>query len=322
MNQSKIISGSRWVPDSDLPTHAGQRQLPDADYFMPPPLEIGKLVSAGTTLDQSARLLSPKTLWLFIGGLGILVMLFICLAMDNFKGFSLDSIPIAGFSALGLMWGAWELTKTKISKNYCSYIGKKGLAEYELIGDRVSRPKESLFRFRDASYLYRSTTDWYGMGIYTSSNYSCTWRTNVGSAFQIAGEFRRKKNVPLPEHDRWYFANTADLVWTDYLLSTIDKQLTQNGHVEFVLLTQDDLVSLRVGHDFFEFVSKKDGSQRVMRSDIQRILLNSGNLKFEHKDPAWWSRKGTLSLEYDRVPNSRVFEMCLKEWLNIRLQVQ
>jgi hypothetical protein len=127
------------------------------------------------------------------------------------------------------------------------------------------------------------------------------------------------QNEALPEHDRWYFANTADLAWTDYLLSTIDTELARNGYVEFVLLTQDDLVSLRVGHDFLEFVSKKDGTQRVMRSDIQRVSLNSENFQFKHRDPAWWSRRGTLVFEYDRGPNSRVFEMCLKEWLNIKL---
>ena len=324
MNKSNPVSEFRWAPNPDWQTHTGQRQLLDVDFFMPPPPEIGALVSASTTLVRSTKLISEKKLISIILNIGIVIMLAMTLSFSWSRGSStklfLESIIISALSTIGLMGGIWYLMIDKIPKNYCSYIGEKGLAEYELTGDRTGHPKENLLMFTDGSRLYTNVTNWYASGIYFDTSYCYTWIKNTGKSFQITGSSRTKKNVPLTENDRWHFANTSDLAWTNYLISTIDTQLAQNGYIEFVLLsTKDDLESLRVGPDFLEFVSKKDGSQRVIRSDIQNMAIDGENLQFKHQDRSWWYKRGSLIFQYDRIPNHRVFEICLREWLNIEL---
>jgi hypothetical protein len=66
-----------------------------------------------------------------------------------------------------------------------------------------------------------------------------------------------------------------------------------------------------------EFVTKKDGAQRVMVADMRDILLGSGTFQFKHQDSRWWSGKGKYSFQYSNIPNANVFLICLKQFAGI-----
>lgn len=196
----------------------------------------------------------------------------------------------------------------------CSYVGTDGLISYELVKSRSAMPKESLLLFTDAHSLYTKTTRNYTNGIYSGTDYAYTWKKNSGNQHVITGSYHSEKIAP-EAGNKWYFANIAESVWSSYLLSNLDLELEQNGYVEFPI--GGALQAVRVGNGFMEFVTKKDGAQRVMVSEMRDITLGSGTFQFKHQDAKWWSGKGKFSFEYANIANARVFLICLKELTGI-----
>jgi hypothetical protein len=199
-------------------------------------------------------------------------------------------------------------------KHTCSYVGTKGLISYKLLDSRSAMPKENLLLFTDAHSLYTKTTHSYTNGIYMSTDYTYTWKKNSGNEYVINGSYHSEKSSP-KDGDNWHFANISESVWSSYLLSTIDDEIARNGYVEFPI--SGALQAVRVGEGFMEFVTKKDGAQRVMVSDMRDISLGSGTFQFKHQDARWWSGKGKYSFEYANIPNARVFLICLSELAGI-----
>ena len=50
--------GVSWQPAADVVDHNGEPLGVDSDFFCPPPLELGKVISARTTLKKSKQ---PKS---------------------------------------------------------------------------------------------------------------------------------------------------------------------------------------------------------------------------------------------------------------------
>jgi hypothetical protein len=304
MNKSNPTRSSSWQPSPDVKSHSGSPPNADADFFMPPPPTIGALISADTTLKISTGNPMPEFLrWAIIiiaSGLSFIVILF---------GFHNAFFALVGAGFNG--WLAWFCTRFY---HTCSYVGSKGLIKYELIQSRSAMPKENLLLFADAHSLYTRTTRNYKNGVYTGTSYTYTWKKNSGNQHVITGSYYSEKSAP-QDGDNWHFANVAESVWSNHLLSTIDEELDRNGYVEFPIAGA--LQAVRIGQGFMEFVTKKDGSQRVMIADMRDISLGSGTFQFKHQDSRWWSGKGKYSFEYANIPNARVFLICLSKLAGI-----
>ena len=303
MTEPKLTSNVSWQPSADLISHAGSALTVDADFFVAPPPQIGELISVATTLPTSARPLPASTRWAIVAGSGILLAIVLQVFLQ---------IPwltlIAGVTAGGTAWYFTRFNHT------CSFVGTKGLARYDISDSRSALPKESLMMFDDAQHLYTSTTRNYTNGVYTGTNYSYRWTKNSGGQYAISGSHRGENTAP-KEQDIWHFADMGETAWTRHLLETIDDKLARDGYIEFPLTGK--LQAVRVGDGFLEFVSAKDGAQRVMRSEMQDITLGSGTFQFKHQDSRWWSGKGKFSFEYGNIPNARIFMICLKELADI-----
>ncbi len=169
--------------------------------------------------------------------------------------------------------------------------------------------------FADADSLHTKTTRNYINGIYSGTSYTYTWKKYSGSTHAISGTYRSENNPP-QENDPWYFANVSELVWSSYVLSTLDGELERQGYIEFLVATSS-LQAVRVGRGFLEFVTKKEGNRRVLVPYMRDILLGSGTFQFKHQDAKWWSGKGKYSFEYANIPNARVFLICLKDLAEI-----
>jgi hypothetical protein len=303
MTESKLTPGNSWQPAADVITHAGSPVTVDADFFMPPPPEIGELISVGTDLPKSKNPM-PKALRLIIIAASMLVLpIFLQIVWQT-----IWLTVIAGLVA-GVV--AWYFTRFD---HTCSFVGSKGLVKYELMGDRTTLPTETFLMFTDAHSLYTKTTRNYTNGVYTGTEYNYKWVKNSGNDFIISGTYKGENTPPKPQ-DLWHFANVGESAWTQYLLENIDDQLAKDGYIEFAL--SGALQAVRVGQGFLEFVSRKDGIQRVMREDMRDITLGSGTFQFKHQDARWWSGKGKFSFDYGNIPNARIFMICLKELADI-----
>jgi hypothetical protein len=304
VNKPNSTRVSSWQPHPEIESHSGSPPTADADFFMPPPPTIGELISADTTLKTSTSNPMPELLRLTIvilaGGVSFAIILF---GFHN----ALFAIVAAGVNG----WLAWFCTRFH---HTCSYIGSKGLIKYELVESRSAMPKESLLLFTDAHSLYAKTIRNYTNGLYTGTNYTYTWKKNSGNEYVITGSYQSEKSSP-KDGDIWHFANMSESVWSSYLLSTLDAQIDRHGYVEFPM--GGALQAVRVGQGFMEFVTRKDGSQRVMVADMRDISLGSGTFQFKHQDARWWSGKGKYSFEYANIPNARVFLICLSELAGI-----
>jgi hypothetical protein len=303
MTEPNLTSGASWQPSADFISHAGSTLPIDADFFIAPPPAIGEIISVATTLPNSAQPLPVGIRWAIIAGSGIILPILLQVIF-NIAWLSLVAGIVAGTTA-------WYLTSFK---HTCSFVGVKGMAKYDISGSRSALPKENLLMFDDAHSLYTRTTRNYTNGVYTGTTYSYKWVKNSGGQFEISGSHRGENNAPV-DKDIWHFADMGESAWTRHLLETIDDKLARDGYIEFPLTT--NLQAVRVGDGFLEFVSRKDGAQRVMRSEMQDISLGSGTFQFKHQDSRWWSGKGKFSFEYGNIPNARIFMICLKELADI-----
>jgi hypothetical protein len=304
VNTSNPARASSWQPHPDTKSHSGSPPLANADFFMPPPPTIGELISADTTLSTSTANPMPAPLrWTIVILASVVSLMVILLGFHN-AFFAMVAAGVTG-------WLVWLCTRFH---HTCSYVGNKGLISYDLMDSRSAMPKENLLLFADAHSLYTRTTRNYYNGVYTGTTYTYTWKKNSGNQHVITGSYRSEKTSP-KDGDRWHFANVAESVWSSYLLSNVDDEIARNGYVEFPIAGA--LQAVRIGEGFMEFVTKKDGAQRVMVSDMRDILLGSGTFQFKHQDARWWSGKGKYSFEYANIPNARVFLICLSELAGI-----
>ncbi len=303
MAEPKLTSQAAWQPPTDVISHGGLPVTIDADFFIAPPPQIGELVSVATTLPNSEHPLPVAIRWSIVAGSGILLTVL-------FQVF-LQITMLALLAGIVTGTTAWYLTRFN---HTCSFVGTKGLARYDINGSRSALPKESLLLFADANNLYTSTTRNYTNGVYTGTSYRYRWMKNSGGSYEVSGTHRGENKAP-EEKNIWHFADMGETAWTRYLLEMIDETLARDGYIEFPLT--GNLQAVRVGDGFLEFVSRKDGVQRVLRSEMQDITLGSGTFQFKHQDSRWWSGKGKFSFEYGNIPNARIFMICLKELADI-----
>ena len=196
----------------------------------------------------------------------------------------------------------------------CSYVGELGIVEFTINGSLSDRPKTHLLNFKEAESLYTSQTRNYYNGIYTGTSYEYKWIKNSGSNYRLAGLFRNKEGWP-NDKDRWHFANSAEVVWSTYLLQTANEQYDKLGYIEFPMKGNSQAV--QVGHMFLEFVLRDGTTQKVVVEDMKDISLASGFFQFKHKDARWWSGKGKYSFTYRNIPNAKLFLLCLKRLTGI-----
>jgi len=298
-----MVHQSVWTPGADVTRHAGSLIPPNRDFFVAPPLEIGQVTSAESTLKTSTQPVSTPfriIICLLVGLLGVGITWLIT-ASAIFTGI------------IGSLFVLCAYGKT-LFLHYCSYVGENGIAIYTLKGDRQNIAKAKVLRFQDATNLYTSQTQHYHNFFYNGTSYSYRFKQKSGQPFELGGSYRSRRGWP-KDKDAWHLANTAELAWSNYLLPLVDEQLERLGYIEFPM--EGYLQAVRVGPAFMEFVMKDGVVQRVQVADMKSITLGSGMFHFVHKDAQWWSGKGSYSFDYGNIPNAKLFLLCLKRLTGI-----
>jgi len=304
-----MIHQSVWLPREGVTRHAGSAIPQDMEFFVTPPLEIGKVISAESTLKTSTQ-----------AGLTPLRSI-ICLASGLLgAGIGWFALLVAEIASTNLVWIVGSLAiclaywATRFSHR-CSYVGEGGIAVYTLKGDRTASPKAEILCFKEATNLYATQTRQYVNGVYTGTRYSYDWGKQSGQKYKLSGQYRNEKGWP-EDKNSWHLANAAEVAWNNYLLPIVNEQLDRLGYIEFPI--QGKLQAVRVGSGFMEFVVKDGMPQRVQVTDMKDITLGSGVFKFKHKDARWWSGQGKYSFNYSNIPNARLFLLCLGRLTGIR----
>jgi len=304
-----MIHQSVWMPREGVTRHSGSAIPQDMEFFATPPLEIGKVISAESTLKTSIQ-----------AGLTPLRIIVCSLSGLLGAGIGWYLAVVAGLLSTTLVWTIGSLAvliaywATRFSHG-CSYVGENGIARYTLKGDRNANPKADILPFKDAANLYTSQTRQYVNGVYTSTAYAYWFGKQSGQKYKLLGQYRNEQGWPEAKNS-WHFANAAEAAWNNYLLPVVNEQLDRLGYVEFPM--QGKLQAVRVGSGFMEFVVKGGVPQRVQVADMKDITLGSGVFQFKHKDAQWWSGKGKYSFNYSNIPNARLFLLCLDRLTGIR----
>ncbi len=304
-----MIHHSVWLPRPDVTRHAGSVIPREMEFFVSPPLEIGPIISAESTLTTSTEAgLTPSRLraCLFWALTGAAIGWGIALVNDIAPA---NLMVIVGSVAALIAYGV-----TRFSHR-CSYVGESGIAIYRLTGDRTARPKAEILCFKDATNLYTSQTRQYVNGVYTGTMYSYDWSKRAGQKYKLSGQYRSERGWP-EDKDAWHFANAAEAAWNNALLPMVNEQLARSGYVEFPL--SGHLQAVRVGSGFMEFVTRDSLPQRVQVADMKDITLDSGVFRFKHIDARWWSGKGKYSFTYSTIPNAKLFLLSLDRLTGIR----
>lgn len=304
---------SQWQPQEGVTNHAGNPIATDADFFAPPLPEIGTVLSADTTLraSQEPMPLGLQILSILLGTLvcgGIAYVLITALIADR------DAWVLFFIFLAAVIPGFVIYSKVRFAHR-CSYVGEFGIAEFKISGSRDSKTKMELLEFISAKELFTSQTRNYYNGIYTGTDYNYRWEKRDGSKFHLIGHYHSKKDCP-KDSDRWHFARAAEAAWSHYCLQALNTQVEELGYVEFAMTGNPKAV--RVGSGFLEFVTKNGESQRVEVADMKNISLDQGLFHFGHKDARWWSGKGKYSFAWAKLPNAKLFLLCLDSLAGIR----
>lgn len=291
-----------WQPEPNVQNHTGLPLTVDAQFFMPPPPEIGQLISAATTLHRDSKALPSVWRWAIIVGSGLLTTILLLMIGTEWPAFVFGAF---------MGWCCWLWTAFR---HTCSYVGTKGVVRYDLRDSRSVTPRKDGILFADSTYLHAQTIHVHSYGIYSSTNYFYTWNRNTGGKFSIAGSYRNRKKIP-KSTDLWYFGQMAESAWSSYLRPGFDDHLQKNGYVEFPY--GDELKAVRIGSGYLEFVTSNDTVWRALVTDMHQISLKLGTLDFRHQDQQWWLGRGGFSFEYGRMANAQVFLIYLQELTGI-----
>jgi hypothetical protein len=298
-----------------LTNHGGGELPQDADFFVPPPAEIGELVSAYTNMRQRDEPWAPaaRIAWAILGSaIGILLGVLIAILFRTRHPAPLLILPLL-LGGIGLIIAVWATG----FKRRCTYVGREGVARFICKGNRDNLATRHLFLFRDATELRTNQTRHYTNGAYQGTNYQFTW-TDINGVprFAVNGRHNSEKGTPALTHD-YYFATSAEFAWTMHLLGQLEAKLTLGGGVTFHV-NKNDWVRVSPGHLRFSF---KGETMDCPVQEIGEARVEAGTFIIKRIDAreGWFSSEGVFKFPYATLGNAQLFLIVLDKVAGVRL---
>jgi hypothetical protein len=302
-----------------LMTHAGGFIDEEDDLFEEAPSEIGKLVSAFTSLktnqDPMPMLLrSAIAMAAFI--VGFVATAFVVMLINSMR-FRLEPILMAMFAGtlIGALLAGIAFWWTRFTHT-CSYVGKKGVAIYQCSGDRDNVKEAAFFLFKEATELRIGQTRHYYNGVYTGTDYSFTWSDEDGkTVYQFSGRYRSEAGTPGPT-DPYHFGLMAEDAWTNYLFRDIKRALEADGTI-FFGLRGGDFIQLGEGLLILAQAGKKI---KLHADDIEKMNIGNGVISIWEvgAKEGWFTNSGIHQFMYADLGNARFFLYALEKLVGIR----
>jgi hypothetical protein len=306
---------SRWTPSSQNTTHSGA-QIPHlADFFIPPPAEIGRVISADSNVSLDKPHPSPILNCLGIG----IVTLFAAMLGDLLVLKTGGNNPTIGTGRVivSIVFAVTAIVlsfKLLVVFPRCSYVGEQGIADFQQMSNSIQKIKPTIVLFKTVDSLLTRTTKNYYNGIYSGTSYEYKWGTSDRAIATLSGYFYSWNDLPHAKH-YWHFINAGEFAWTNYLWNRARQQYDRQGYVEFRMskYSGTKFQTVRVGGGWMEFRSAKGGNTRIDLSDMREMSLNDGGFSFIHKDAKWLSSQGKFYFDYASIGNAKLFLICMSE---------
>ena len=318
MAKQEIVhgTGESWMPPEDVVSHMGNPLAGDLVFFVAPAEELGKLITAWTSLRENVRVASTKQAitYALMLGIGISLLLSAAIGLLNLRRNDVDLFnKLSVFAGFAIAFIAYFVFRFK---HTCSFVGDKGVSQHTIKGSALGKIKSEWLFFADAADLKTSQTKNYYNGVYTGTTYSFHWLTLEGkSLLNLKGNYSSKAGTP-KEKSPFYFALSAEAAWCDYLIDKLDEELQANGSIEFRVNKKD---TVRIGSGFLEFAFKGDVT-RVLVEDIKTLSINEGNFVIHTNEAKWLGSKGKFSFAYGQMGNAKLFLYALEQILGYQFE--
>jgi predicted Zn finger-like uncharacterized protein len=305
------------APPDALPDHRGRPLPEDAEFFIPPPDEIGEVLSGHTTLREGNR---EWPAWVAIsapvvgGALGVVFGVWL-----SGTSASMGSVEHFLFPILFGLLGVVVLFFIFLFSHTATYVGKEGAAQFDAFWARNIFLKY-LLRFCDAAELWTGVTVHLMNGGYWYTSFSSIWYDDRGKPlFSLLGRHHSEKGDP-PAENKYHFAQAAEHAWTRWLLPDALRQLEDPGYVQFRLwrLLGDEWIRL----DRKTITIKvKGGPVRFPARNIEEVRLKKGVLTIRPSrvSAAVAHAKDEYRFDFADVANRQLFLHLLRELYGFEL---
>jgi hypothetical protein len=300
------------------PDHAGRPLPPDADFFAPPPPEIGLLVSASTTLRVGVEPWSP-TARLWLAGVLPLACGVVAAAATLLIEFGTFGRwwAIAGCLGVAVLVAATvNLMMLQDFSHYCRYVGRDGVARFACFKRRDNISRSEVLRFVDAADLWVAQVRIFIDGTYHANQFAFEW---TGDGQRALFAIKGNSQVTGPAvRDLYQFAASAERVWTERLLDPARADLAAGRAVTF-RLRRGGTVDLRRGVLRFDLSGK---SEECPAAQLDEVTAANGVVTFARKDAreGWLWSKGVFRLPMNELANFELFLLLYAEAIGVRIQ--
>jgi hypothetical protein len=301
-------------PDVD---HTGQPLPGDADFFAPPPAEIGTVVSGDTTLRQHHQ---PWPLWAIITAV----------LMGAVAGLLAG---VAATYAFGVDWWVWKtcciaaavlvglFVGLGISSfmHTCVYVGTDGVATLTCQNSRAEVASPKLFLFKDADNLWTDITHHYKLGVYGRTTWSFVWADPQGKpVYRLRGTYFQEKGPKAS--DEYHLGCAAAGAWTHFLQTRFADRLARGERVRFALKRPGDWIDLAHGNITFCL-----GAPPVTwtRDEIDVVeAVKDDRIVFKHRrhKEGVFSSEGIYAIKAHEMANVQVFFRLLPETIGFSIR--
>lgn len=303
-----------WNPPPNVTTHAGERIEPGTSFPIPPPPAIGEVITAFSNVLGGKGYMTVTTR-LIIATVLALVVTVLSLVLVHFSFPNTDEMFELGVISLvlGMIAGIAAFFVTKTRRNI-SYVGQLGLARYTFHGSSDDHKSEVLL-FDDAVGLTTEQTEMHQNGIYTGTSYKYVWKDARGVVLlKLKGNFRAKGDQCVKPRDPFHLANIAELIYTDRVMMRMDKELQQNGFVEFRVNSND---IIRISPNVID-ITFRGQNTRVGLEHLATCRIDKGMFLIETVNASWFGG-GKFRFNYSKMSNARAFVLGLEEIVGIQM---
>lgn len=296
--------------------HSGAPVPENVCFFAPPPLEIGTVLTAYTTMKAGAKHPSAiaRASYVILWGAicGTLLFIFGAYYMHSPKWLCI-TMAIVGFAI-----GAF-LDSLGIGIRSCSYVGEKGVVEFSSSEGPEKPALPTLFLFEKAADLRTKIADSSGSRGYLNTEFAFDWTDENGrSVRKFSGTFWSKEHTPNADSP-YYIARSAEEAWTQRLfpstLASIERGETKRFNLtggNFVELSRDNLD-----------ISMWGKKERVILDDLEGIGIEAGIVKFKQTDAVRatlpFGKTGIYQFNYSDLANAKIFFLLVERLADRRV---
>jgi hypothetical protein len=322
-----------WNLPPEVTNHAGQPISADAVFFAPPPAEIGKILSADSTMALGKSLTYKKTFFQRFGRFlrfnawimaGVALVLSFLLVFGWLGLLIFLALTVGPF--LSLHWLANALLR-----HQCTYVGKDGIARFSWDPKTAQAKPDGLVLFSRTGGVSVNVTRQNHYSSYYQTDYTYAWsdKNNNDQKLLTIQDFHvSESNVP-PGNNPYYFALAGEKAWDDYKFEQAWADLTVNGSVTF---THYDNYNFDPGASsyspsrnpivvtpkFLDVTYRGDRAQCNF-SDIRQATICSGILTIQQRvaDPHVWV-DGVYTVDTKYIADAKILLRLLDSLIDLQ----